>query len=307
MTTSGFPFVVYDCFTEQRFGGNIGAIVFAAGDLSDQQMAKLAKEINVPVTGFVTGHRGNQVTVRFFMPGSEIAMCGHVTVGLFAHLAMQLKRANQSFVLKARAGDVAVEVIIADDGRPTVMMSLPLPKPITIKPDLAELAAGLRLPVSALQSGAPIGGADAGLSHMFVHLETQDMVRGLRPDFSTLEALSRSEGVHTIACFALNGAEAATTLSIRDFCPAVGVNEAPASGTTNGALAGYLMSHGFIAPQSQRLMASQGAEIGRPSVIISELDVTDGIITRLRIGGTAVPTFSGNLLPLDAKEVAHAQ
>ena len=73
----------------------------------------------------------------------------------------------------------------------------------------------------------------------------------------------------------------------------MGVNEVPASGTTNGALIGYLLKNKLINLKSQTLIAQQGLEIGRPSKIITKLEVSNGNIKSLKIGGSAVPSHYG--------------
>ena len=290
----GLQVALYDCFTDQRFGGNIGGIVFNASNLETRQMMQIAREINAAVTGFVTGHIGNEVTIRFFMPGAEIAMCGHVTVGLFTHFAA-LQPDVSDFVMKAPAGDIAVRVSRIGATAPSVMMNLSLPKPITGDVDLAALADALGIAQSALETRAPVAAADAGLKHLFVHLETLAEVQALTPDFQKLKDVSAANNVQTIGCFSMEAEAADATLHIRDFCPAVGVNEVPASGTTNGALAGYLVANGLIPASSQQISAEQGAEIGRPSRVMSEIAVEDGQVSDLWVGGQAVASLTGQL------------
>lgn len=288
------PVALYDCFSSQRFGGNVGGIVFDAADLETCQMQKIARELNAAVTGFVIGQNSAEVTARFFMPGAEIAMCGHVTVGLFTHFADQQPDVSE-FVLKAPAGHIPVRVTRNDTGPPTVMMQLSVPKPIAGSVDLDALADALGVPVATLGTRAPVQAADAGLKHLFVHLETLAEVQTLAPDFQKLKALSAAAGVQTIGCFSMQTQDPDATLHIRDFCPAVGVDEVPASGTTNGALAGYLVAQGFITPNSQQISAEQGAEIGRPSRVFSEINVEQGQVSSLWVGGQAVASLTGNL------------
>ena len=288
----GYPFDVYDCFTDTRFGGNVGGIVWDAADLTPEQMQGIARELNAPVTGFVTARDGREVTARFFMPGGEIAMCGHVTIGMFTHLAGDGGGGDQTFTLKAGAGDVPVRVVPGPGG-PQVMMELAVPQAISVEVDEGALLAALGAGDAPLVA-AP-GAADAGLRHLFVAFGAAGDVAALVPDFAALRALSEAVGVHTVGCFAMTGEGA---LVIRDFCPAVGVNETPASGTTNGALSGYLVARGLIAPEIRRIVARQGREIGRPSVILSEIVIEGGAIAGLQVGGQAVPSLSGRVAAL---------
>ncbi len=289
------PIVIYDCFTNQRFGGNIGGIVLDAGALQTDQMQSIAREINAAVTGFVTDQNGSEITVRFFMPGAEIAMCGHVAVGLFTHFYTQ-DQTITDYIMKASAGDINLRIDAGDGGLPNVMMQLSAPTAPDGAIDLNALSAALGIPPSSISLRAPVGIADAGLKHICIHLADLSDVQNLTPDFQKLGDVCRASDVHTVVCFSMDTENAGNTLHVRDFCPALGVNEVPASGTTNAALTGHLLQHGFIAAESQKILAEQGSEIGRPSLICSEIMVRDGKIDELWVGGQAVASIKGELL-----------
>jgi PhzF family phenazine biosynthesis protein len=87
-------------------------------------------------------------------------------------------------------------------------------------------------------------------------------------------------------------------LHVRDFCPAVGVPESAAAGTTNSALTSYLVRHGIVRPDGDGkivIQAEQGHEIGRPSSIRSVVSINDDSITRLQVGGVATRVMDGQL------------
>jgi PhzF family phenazine biosynthesis protein len=289
------PLLIYDCFSNQKFGGNVGGIVLNAGALKADQMQIIAREVNAAVTGFVTSHNGAEVSAKFFMPGAEIAMCGHVVVGLFSHLYEQDQSITE-YTLKAGAGDIRVRIDASDGGLPNVMMQLCAPTAPDIAVDMNALSSALGIPASSIGLGTPVGVADAGLKHICVHFDSISDVQNLTPDFKKLGDVCRSCDVHTVACFSMETENTGNTLHIRDFCPALGVDEVPASGTTNAALAGYLIKQGLIPAQSQMIFAEQGAEIGRPSRICSEIMVRDGKINELWVGGQAVASIKGVLL-----------
>ena len=288
------PIVIYDCFSNRMFGGNVGGIVLDAAMLETDQMQQIAREINAPVTGFITAQNGNEVSARFFMPGAEIAMCGHVTVGLFTHLSQGMQGHNE-FVLKAQAGDFAIRVEAQGGNLPNVMMQLSPPSVVDSDVDLDALAEALNVPVTAIGTDTPVDIADAGLKHLCVHFSSLSEVQALTPDFQKLAEVSRANGVHTVACFSMETEDAQNTLHLRDFCPALGADEVPASGTTNGAMTGYLLRHGFVPPQSGQILAEQGSEIGRPSLICNEIKIKQDQISDLWVGGQAVASIKGVL------------
>ncbi len=176
---------------------------------------------------------------------------------------------------------------------PRVMMQVALPSVQATGINIEDLAGALGLPVAEIARLTPPMTAEAGMTHLFIQLDNLETVQNLSPDFVKLSAVSKAAGVHTVACFTMQTSDPARTLHIRDFCPAVGADEVPASGTTNGALAGYLLRHGLVPVGKQIILAEQGAELGRPSLIRCEISSDGGVLTSVRVGGQAVASLSG--------------
>ncbi len=294
------PLKIYDCFSNRRFGGNVGGIVLEAGLLADTEMQAIAREINAPVTGFVTALGPDVLEVRFFMPTAEIAMCGHVTVGLFAYLHEQGLAGPGGAkppVMKARAGDVRVSTTPSSEGNVLVMMELAPPAIEGSDVDRSAVAQALRISEAAIRPGLPLEIGSTGLRHLFVPIVDLATMKTMAPDFAALTALSNELSVSTVLAYSLETEDRANTLHCRDFCPAVGVNEVPASGTTNSALAGYLVRNGLVGHANTdaaiTVLAEQGAEIGRPSLIRSEIELRNGVIEAVRVGGNATLVIDG--------------
>ncbi len=298
--TRRLPFRIYDCFSNRRFGGNVGGIVFDAGSLADSEMRAIAREINAPVTGFVTAHDPDAHEIRFFMPTGEIPMCGHVTLGLFTHLHEQgLAGPGGALaaIMRTRAGDVKVTTTRTSDGDVIVMLELAAPVIESCEVDRSALAGALRIDAAAIRPDLPLEIGSTGLRHLFVPIIDLATMTAMAPDFAALASLSEDLSVSTVMAFSLETEDPANSAHCRDFCPAVGVNEVPASGTTNSALAGYLVGNGLVGPADGRaaltVLTEQGIEIGRPSIIRSEISLESGEISAVRVGGSATLTADG--------------
>ena len=101
-----------------------------------------------------------------------------------------------------------------------------------------------------------------------------------------------------MALFSDEVERAGSTLHVRDFCPAVGVAESAAAGTTNAALAGYLVRHRIVAADADgrvEVRAEQGLEIGRASTVLTKARLEDGVIMHLEVGGVATRVIEGTL------------
>ena len=71
-----------DAFTRERFCGNPAVVVLDADELTDDDMHRIAREINGTEVAFVLGSEapGHDVEIRFFSPSREVAFVGHATV-----------------------------------------------------------------------------------------------------------------------------------------------------------------------------------------------------------------------------------
>jgi trans-2,3-dihydro-3-hydroxyanthranilate isomerase len=101
------------------------------------------------------------------------------------------------------------------------------------------------------------------------------------------------------------------TVHVRMFAPLLGVPEDPATGSANGALGAYLAYHRACPEQpapslsrgSQRsapvteptvhIVSEQGAEMGRPSTLYVEVDLSGGEPVAVRVGGQVVLVVEG--------------
>lgn len=59
-------FIWLDAFTDEKFGGNPCAVVFAADSLSDKQMLTIAKEMKLSETAFLVRSSEADFGARYF-------------------------------------------------------------------------------------------------------------------------------------------------------------------------------------------------------------------------------------------------
>ena len=104
-----------------------------------------------------------------------------------------------------------------------------------------------------------------------------------------------TEAGKTVRLLPMETTDPENTIHIRDFCPAVGADEVPASGTTNAALMGYLVRHALVPAGAQTILAEQGSELGRPSLIRCEIVSENGALKSVKVGGQAVASLRGTV------------
>src|SRR5690348_2596046 len=73
---------IVDAFTDRPFAGNSAAVLMLDDMPSDEWLAAVAREMNVPDTGFVIGETlpDADFRLRWFTPTVEIDLCGHATL-----------------------------------------------------------------------------------------------------------------------------------------------------------------------------------------------------------------------------------
>ena len=71
-----------DAFTDRPFTGNPAAVLLLDEAPPDEWLASVARETNVPDTGFVIRERlpDADFRLRWFTPTVEIDLCGHATL-----------------------------------------------------------------------------------------------------------------------------------------------------------------------------------------------------------------------------------
>ncbi len=301
------PFALYDAFSDTAFGGSQAGIVSDAAWLDADARGRIAREVGAPATGFVTACGAHSIGARFLSSVAELPMCGHGTIGLMTRMVelgvVNWNGADRIDVeLCLPSTTAAVEICLRDDGRPLVMLDVRPPLFRHAALDVEELAGLLGLGLEDYRQEWPIETASGDFVHLVVPARNLAALRRIDPDFGGLTRFCHEHGLQTVAVFCTEVERPDHSLHVRDFCPAVGVSESAAAGTTNGALAGYLVRNGIVSANGDGrivVQAEQGHEIGRPSSIRSVVSLNGGTIARLQVGGVATKVVDGQLhLPL---------
>ena len=275
-----FRYVVVDVFTDTPLEGNPAAVITDARGIPDGRMQRVAREFNLSETVFVLpAEQGGDARVRIFTPSAELPFAGHPVLG--AAVVLGEAAGAETIRLETGAGIVPVE-LSREDGRITSgRMAQPVPawEPY-------EQAADLLAALGVEGSGLPVEAYRNGPRHVYAELASERAVASLRPDMG---ALARLPGIG-VSCFAGAGSR----WKSRNFAPALGVPEDPATGSAAGPLAVHLARHGRIA-FGQEIEISQGAEIGRPSRLYARTAGTAERIDCVEVAGAAVIVARGEL------------
>ncbi len=296
-------FHTLDVFTSQRFGGNPLGVVLGADGLTTAEMQTIAREFNLAETIFVMApkDRNNTASVRIFFPTAEIPFAGHPTVGCAILLAETLKGLGQTFEIEIRLEEMAglVPVTVRNTGGVSwAQFTAPvIPYPVlTPLPSIEAVASALRLaPFDICPAGQGLGLHEGGPRFLYVPVASREAlarVRAREPEWSgILNGLGAVGGY----LYATGGDDPATAYRTRMLNPAGEGAEDPATGSAAALFASQLHQSLGFADGTHAFRLEQGYEMGRPSELEMEADVTGGKLVAVRVAGQAVRVMEGYL------------
>lgn len=257
------PIVQVDAFADRPFAGNPAAVCILDGPRDEEWMRNVAMEMNLSETAFL--HRAEDGWhLRWFTPSVEVALCGHATLAS-AHVLWQEGHLPPD--AQARFHTLS-GVLTADREDGWITLDFPAkPEQAAPAPEGMEQALGVR----AVYTGR-------SQFDWLVEVESEDVVRGLKPDLGLLAEVE-ARGVIVTA----RGSGEHDFVS-RFFAPRAGVPEDPVTGSAHCVLAP------FWAGRLGR-DALTGYQASRRGGVVKVRTVGD----RVRLMGQAVTVLRGEL------------
>lgn len=286
-----------DSFTEQKFVGNPAGVVPNADGLTDNEMQKIARELNNSETAFIFSSNSNDydVHVRFFTPTMEVPICGHATIAAHYIRAVENKLCNTRVVQKTGAGILPVDIVREENDYRIIMTQGKIEFGELIREKNKDiLISALSLTEKNLLECCPVQIVSTGHSKVMVGIKDRDTLNSLKPNYGALARLSEVIGCNGYYVFTFNNEDSDVLVDGRMFAPAAGINEDPVTGNANGPLGAYLVHYKLVEhdTDSLKFKARQGEAIGRAGTIGVEVAIRNGEPSEVRISGKAVTVFS---------------
>ena len=286
-----------DSFTRERFHGNPAGVVPNADGLTDEQMQRIAREMNNSETAFIFQSEVPEadVEVRFFTPSTEVPLCGHATIAAHYVRAIEGSAVSGRVMQKTKAGILPVDImrdgedfsIVMTQGEPEI--SEPFEEPL-----VRRITEALGIGRERVRKDCPVAVASAGHSKIMVGIDSEALLHSLKPDMDKLTAISAEVGCNGYYVFTL-APEAEVLVHGRMFAPAIGIQEDPVTGNANGPLGAYLVHFG-ICRQLERddelnFAIRQGEAIKRDGGMQVQVTIKDHKPVQVKIKGQAVVAF----------------
>ncbi len=259
-------------FVANGVGGNKAGVVLDAEKLSDKQMQFVAHAVGASETAFVLPDTQATYRLRFFTPTVEVPLCGHATIATWSLMFTQGLHKAGAYTQNTQAG--LIHISINDEG--LIFMEQPE----------QELGAYLDPALVSKELGIPEHILDKQYKpqiiqqNLMVALTSKDVLNNLSLNLQKVIKFGNERGFTGLHVFVLldnHGSLAA----VRDFAPAVGIDEDAATGTANGSFLTYLKNNDYL-PEQGIYKIEQGEAMGQLSNIFGKFEGS-----RVWVGGKA--------------------
>ena len=291
-----------DVFTQDHLTGNPLAVVTAgAEDLDDATMQAVAREFNLSETVFVlpSTKPAHSARARIFTPARELPFAGHPTIGtavLLAQLRADGPTEEMLIVLEQQIGTVRVGVRLRNGSAFAEFDAPKVPTEAGELPPVERLASGLGLLPNEIgfENHKPSCYA-AGNAFAFVPVTSLDAIARARPHYPHWQKAFEEQGLVGAYLYTRKCVHTTSSFHTRMFAPASGVYEDAATGSAAVCFAGVIKAYDALPDGSHRRTIEQGYEMERPSQITLTMEIRQGKLGTVRIGGNAVRVSEGRM------------
>ena len=211
------PLFQLDAFTTRLFEGNPAAVMLLDAFLEDYVLQAVAAENNLAETAFLVPE-GDDYSLRWFTPTTEVPLCGHATLASAAVVMERLEPGRRRVVFHSVSGPLTVSR--TDTG---YVMDFPVrtSEPVKTPRGLAEALGVVPTEVFANEF------------NYLALLESGQVLRALAPDMAAIARMDRSGVIVTAP------GDGTYDFISRYFAPAKGIPEDPVTGGAHTMLAPY--------------------------------------------------------------------
>jgi trans-2,3-dihydro-3-hydroxyanthranilate isomerase len=278
-------------FAERKYEGNQLAVFLAEDLFTDNEMQKLAREMNFSETTFITSIK--DFNVRIFTPEVELPFAGHPTIGTAYVIQREIVKSNiKTLLLNLKIGQIPVLFKYKSGEVEEIWMEQNIPafgkffdpELITNTLYLKEEDIDIRFPIQEVSTGLPF---------IIVPLKNLKALKRARVERERFFDLVENTSAKSILIFCPETRNKGNHLSVRVFTEVPGFED-PATGSGNGCLAAYLVNHKYFGKNSINVRVEQGYEVGRPSLLLLKAEEIEGKIS-VSVGGKAFVIAKGEL------------
>lgn len=263
------PFYLIDTFTSTKFKGNPTSVCYLNDCINKELMLSIAQEVGVPVTAFVLPLNANTYGIRYFTITGEIPACGHATL---ASAEVMFKRTKNNDEISFKT----IEEVIIDCNKKENIIYMTYPKYEMIDYNVSNKT----LDTLGIKNYSSIGFCKE-LETLFIEIDNAKILREIKPNYNLLKE-SNNE-IKEVVITSISDIKEYDFL-LRSFCPWIGINEDPVTGSVHSVLARFWETK----LNKISLVAYQASKRG------GEVYVTSSE-TKIELGGKSIMVLEGRL------------
>lgn len=271
-----------DVFSDRELEGNQLAVFPNAEGISGGEMQKIALEMNLSETTFVTGIKHGvkaeeTFNTRIFTKEEELPFAGHPTLGT-SFLLRKLHNLKD-VTLNLKVGDIPVKFREDSIGLYGEMrQNEPVFGNIHEYTVIADI---FNVPVEELDNSVPIQTVSTGNPFILVPFRNLRTLQNIRPDYGKMADYIKWSDARFFysLCFQTVNSDAHAHARMVFYG-----GEDPATGSAAGPATAWMLKYGLLKPDKLAIF-EQGMEINRPSRIYVRGSITGGVPRNIRVGG----------------------
>jgi PhzF family phenazine biosynthesis protein len=274
---------ILNAFVDNNKGGNPAGVVLDADNLTNEQKLKIATKVGLSETAFVSRSETAGFKLDFFTPTRQIAHCGHATIATFSYL-------SQSGLIKdTRSSKETIdgirEILLQGD---LAFMEQKAPVYRNVDKQKEQILRSLGLAEKDILKEAPISLVNTGNSFVIVPVNSAEVLKSIKPDYALISQISDELDLIGYYIFCTETSSPVRDATTRMFAPRYGIEEEAGTGMAAGPLACYLFD--LLGIKKDRILIEQGWFMGQPSpsLIIVDLSLDNGKITKVMAGGKGI-------------------
>lgn len=292
MMSRQISFEVINSFAKEIYGGNPAGIVHCKkGQLSFQDMQKIAKQLNLVETVFVTKStvRDYDFELKYFTPLKELPIAGHPTIAAWVSIINKYAHIGSGeYFQKSLKGIQKIEIDRAPDL--VIWMQQPEPHFITIEESVNDIASIFSISESDIIKDSVLG-VDTGLGHLIFEVNSLDTLNKIKRNIEPLKKICSKYNLNEAQIFCKETYDTLNDIHTRNVCPRNGIED-PACGVGSGALLAYVLKRNNV--NELHLSIEQGNIVDMPSVILST-GKKEGEKYSVKIGGVGIKMIEGKI------------
>ncbi len=294
-----YTYYIADVFTKTVFNGAQVAVFPTAEGLNKQQMSRVARELNLTETVFLskTGESNRHFRMYIFSPLGEIDTAGHpilaaaYILGVTGRLSLDDKKTYTSIVFQQNAGDVQAN-ISGTDGQVNFIQYTRTVSPVVdyFTPSEAELASFLGIDAAYIDNKKySTRLVSCGVPYLVVPTFYYETLREVKFDFAAwTQSIAPQTAAQEILLVSPKTPAQDSDFAVRLVGPNIGVHEDPPVGTAIPTLAAFLCSFDHLQKGTYTFAVERGDAKVRRSVLNMEMDHKGEDTLTIRVGGEAV-------------------